>query len=60
VTLRMLSTPRRRILWGRKRKLALNSEIIRNRMKIEAAVRKARAFLKIQEEFGSLLLLAFR
>ena len=32
-------------------KLALNSEIIRNRMKIEAAVRNARAFLKIQEEF---------
>ncbi len=34
-------------------KLALNSEIIRNRMKIEAAVRNARAFLKIQEEFGT-------
>jgi DNA-3-methyladenine glycosylase I len=34
-------------------KLAINSEIIRNRMKIEAAVRNARAFLKIQEEFGS-------
>ena len=34
-------------------KLALNTEIIRNRMKIEAAVRNARAFLKIQEEFGS-------
>jgi DNA-3-methyladenine glycosylase I len=34
-------------------KLALNSEIIRNRMKIEAAVRNARALLKIQEEFGS-------
>src|SRR5262250_3666714 len=34
-------------------KLALNSEIIRNRMKIEAAVRNAGAFLKIQEEFGS-------
>jgi DNA-3-methyladenine glycosylase I len=34
-------------------KLALNSEIIRNRMKIEAAVRNARAFLEIQEEFGS-------
>jgi DNA-3-methyladenine glycosylase I len=28
-------------------KLALNSEIIRNRMKIGAAVRNARAFLKI-------------
>jgi len=34
-------------------KLTLNSEIIRNRMKIEAAVRNARAFLKIQDEFGS-------
>ncbi len=37
----------------KKEKLALNTEIIRNRMKIEAAVRNARAFLKIQEEFGS-------
>src|SRR6202030_2812756 len=27
-------------------------QIIRNRMKIEAAVRNARAFLKIREEFG--------
>src|SRR5919108_2424913 len=34
-------------------KLVLNPEIIRNRMKIEAAVRNARAFLKVQEEFGS-------
>src|SRR5205823_3779484 len=34
-------------------KLALDSGIIRNRMKIEAAVRNARVFLKIQEEFGS-------
>ena len=33
--------------------LALDSAIIRNHMKIEAAVRNARAFLKIQEEFGS-------
>src|SRR5712692_8287428 len=33
--------------------LALDSAIIRNRMKIEAAVRNARAFCKIQEEFGS-------
>ncbi|HWY23211.1 MAG TPA: DNA-3-methyladenine glycosylase I [Candidatus Acidoferrum sp.] len=32
-------------------KLISNPEIIRNRMKIEAAVRNARAFLKIQEEF---------
>lgn len=34
-------------------KLASNSAIIRNRMKIEAAVRNAGMFLKIQEEFGS-------
>jgi DNA-3-methyladenine glycosylase I len=34
-------------------KLVLNPEIIRNRMKIEAAVRNARALLKLQEEFGS-------
>ena len=32
--------------------LLANSEIIRNRMKIEAAVSNARAFLKMQEEFG--------
>ena len=37
----------------RMEKLALDSGIIRNRMKIEAAVRNARAFLKIQEEFES-------
>jgi DNA-3-methyladenine glycosylase I len=34
-------------------KLVSNPEIIRNRMKIEAAVRNARAFLEVQEEFGS-------
>jgi DNA-3-methyladenine glycosylase I len=34
-------------------KLVSNPGIIRNRMKIEAAVRNARAFLEIQEEFGS-------
>ena len=34
-------------------KLLLNPEIIRNRLKIEAAVRNARAFLTVQEEFGS-------
>jgi DNA-3-methyladenine glycosylase I len=34
-------------------KLTLNPSIIRNRMKIESAVRNARAFLAIQEEFGS-------
>jgi DNA-3-methyladenine glycosylase I len=33
--------------------LVTNSEIIRNRMKIEAAVRNARALLSVQEEFGS-------
>jgi DNA-3-methyladenine glycosylase I len=32
--------------------LVADSEIIRNRMKIDAAVRNARAVLKIQEEFG--------
>src|SRR5438093_11920244 len=34
-------------------KLTLDPAITRNRMKIEAAVRNARAFLAIQEEFGS-------
>ena len=34
------------------RTLLTDPRIIRNRMKIEAAVRNARAFLKIQEEFG--------
>jgi DNA-3-methyladenine glycosylase I len=34
-------------------KLTLDAGIIRNRMKIEAAVRNARGFLAIQEEFGS-------
>ena len=33
-------------------RLTSDPEIIRNRMKIAAAVRNARAFLKIQEEFG--------
>ena len=37
----------------RMQKLTLDPAIIRNRMKIEAAVRNARAFLAIQEEFGS-------
>src|SRR5262249_1945389 len=37
----------------RVQKLTLDSAIIRNRMKIEAAVRNARAFLAVQEEFGS-------
>jgi DNA-3-methyladenine glycosylase I len=34
-------------------KLAQDPAIIRNRMKIEAAVRNARAFLAVQEEFGT-------
>jgi DNA-3-methyladenine glycosylase I len=34
-------------------KLTLDPDIIRNRMKIESAVRNAKAFLAIQEEFGS-------
>jgi len=34
-------------------KLVADPGIIRNRMKIEAAVRNARAFLAIQDEFGS-------
>lgn len=34
-------------------KLTLDPAIIRNRLKIEAAVRNARAFLEVQEEFGS-------
>ncbi len=39
---------------GRKvRQLLSNRGIIRNRLKIQAAVQNARAFLKIQEEFGT-------
>jgi DNA-3-methyladenine glycosylase I len=34
-------------------KLMLDAAIIRNRLKIEAAVRSARSFLAIQQEFGS-------
>ena len=34
-------------------KLTLDPAIVRNRMKIEAAVRNARAFLAVQQEFGS-------
>jgi DNA-3-methyladenine glycosylase I len=33
--------------------LVADPSIVRNRMKIEAAVRNARAFLAVQEEFGS-------
>ena len=38
---------------GTKARLLKNSGIIRNRLKIEAAVTNARAFLAVQEEFGS-------
>jgi DNA-3-methyladenine glycosylase I len=38
---------------NRVQKLTLDAAIIRNRMKIEAAVRNAGALLAIQEEFGS-------
>ncbi len=35
------------------KKLAADSGIVRNRLKIESAVSNARAFLQIQEEFGT-------
>jgi DNA-3-methyladenine glycosylase I len=35
------------------RRLLANPEIVRNRLKIDAAVQNARQFLSIQEEFGS-------
>ncbi|MEX2117629.1 MAG: DNA-3-methyladenine glycosylase I, partial [Bacteroidota bacterium] len=35
------------------RSLLKNSGIVRNRLKIQAAVRNARYFLRVQEEFGS-------
>lgn len=35
------------------RRLLLNPGIVRNRLKLAAAVRNARAFLKVQEEFGT-------
>jgi DNA-3-methyladenine glycosylase I len=38
---------------SRTEKLILDPGIIRNRLKIESAVRNARAFLKVQEEFGT-------
>jgi DNA-3-methyladenine glycosylase I len=41
-------------------RLVLNPAIIRNRQKIEAAVRNARAVLKVQEEFGSFDAYAWR
>src|SRR5690349_14154058 len=44
----------------RVQKLLLDSGIIRNRQKIESAVRNAGAFLAIQEEFGSFDAYAWR
>jgi DNA-3-methyladenine glycosylase I len=44
----------------RVQKLLLDSGIIRNRQKIESAVRNARAFLAIQDEFGSFDAYAWR
>jgi DNA-3-methyladenine glycosylase I len=38
---------------ARMQKLVLDPAIIRNRLKIASAVRNARAFLAVQEEFGS-------
>jgi DNA-3-methyladenine glycosylase I len=35
------------------KELLMNPGIVRNRLKIEAAVTNARAFLKVQDEFGS-------
>jgi DNA-3-methyladenine glycosylase I len=47
--------PERVARYDRKRVAALLKDpgIVRNRMKIESAVKNARAFLKVQEEFGS-------
>jgi len=47
--------PRRVARFDAKRvaKLMENADIVRNRLKIESAVRNARAFLQIQETFGS-------
>src|SRR5438046_5190397 len=47
--------PRKVARYTQKRIQALTADpsIVRNRMKIEAAVRNARAFLAIQDEFGS-------
>jgi DNA-3-methyladenine glycosylase I len=41
-------------------RLVLNPAIVRNRQKIEAAVKNARAFLKVIEEFGSFDAYAWR
>lgn len=47
--------PRRVATYDRRKVAALlrNAGIIRNRLKIEATIANARAFLKIQKEFGS-------
>ncbi len=47
--------PHRIALYGEQKiaDLMANQGIIRNRLKINAAIRNAQAFLKIQEEFGS-------
>jgi len=37
----------------KRRALMANAGIVRNRLKIEAAIENARAFLKVQNEFGS-------
>ncbi|MCP4007776.1 MAG: DNA-3-methyladenine glycosylase I [bacterium] len=37
----------------RRARLLLNEGIVRNRLKVESAVLNARAFLKVQKEFGS-------
>jgi DNA-3-methyladenine glycosylase I len=48
-------TPEKVARFTKQKQMALlrDEGIIRNRLKIESAVRNARAFLKIQEEFGS-------
>src|SRR5215212_8776325 len=38
---------------AKKRKLMADAGIIRNRLKIDAAIRNAKAFLQVQKEFGS-------
>jgi DNA-3-methyladenine glycosylase I len=47
--------PRRIVGYGEKKieGLLSNTGIIRNRLKIASAVRNARAFMQIQQEFGS-------
>jgi DNA-3-methyladenine glycosylase I len=49
-----------RFTHSRLEKLVLNPGIIRNRLKIEAAVRNAKAFLAVQDEFGSFDAYAWR